>query len=329
MYNYSDIRNIHLEITSRCQASCPMCARNLQGGPVNPYITETEITLEKFVEWFPVDFVKQLTGLLMCGNLGDPIVAKDTLEILKYLRSNNATMKLSMNTNGSARSTTWWQELAELGVVVRFGIDGMADTHKLYRVGTDWQKIIDNATAFIQAGGYAMWDMLLFKHNEHQQEECRALSEQLGFKEFHPKNTSRFRAEGLPVIDKTGHTSHMIFPTEKSAKLSNKIYKLNEISVKTTITCKVQEQKNLYVSSTGNVSPCCWTDMEWMLPNGFARIDYMDKIDEYHNLNTKSLQEIFETGYFKKITDTWDSDSPLLACSKNCGTVDRFNEQFK
>ena len=69
--------------------------------------------------------------------------------------------------------------------------------------------------------------------------------------------------------------------------------------------------------------------MEWMLPNGFARIDYMDKIDEYHNLNTKSLQEIFETGYFKKITDTWDSDSPLLACSKNCGTVDRFNEQFK
>jgi hypothetical protein len=55
----------------------------------------------------------------------------------------------------------------------------------------------------------------------------------------------------------------------------------------------------------------------------------MDKINTFYNLNNKSLEDIFSTDYFKTITNTWDSDSPLLACSKNCGTVDRLNEQFK
>ena len=31
MYNYSDIRSIHLEVTQNCQANCPMCDRNMNG----------------------------------------------------------------------------------------------------------------------------------------------------------------------------------------------------------------------------------------------------------------------------------------------------------
>jgi MoaA/NifB/PqqE/SkfB family radical SAM enzyme len=329
MYNINEIKTIHLEVTSRCQASCPMCSRNLQGGVTNPFITETQISLEQFSSWFSKDFVKQLDRLYMCGNLGDPVIAQDTLEIFKYLRNNNNNINLTMHTNGSARTVEWWQELARTGVTVTFGIDGLADTHKLYRIGTDWHKIIENARAFIQADGHAEWHMLIFKHNEHQVEECRTISEDMGFKRFASKNSSRFREDGMPVIDKLGRTTHKIYPTEKSKKLSDKVYKLNEISVKTTITCKVAQEKSLYVSATGNVSPCCWTDMEWMLPTSFARIDYMDKINTFYNLNNKSLEDIFSTDYFKTITNTWDSDSPLLACSKNCGTVDRLNEQFK
>lgn len=329
MYNYPEIKTIHLEVTSKCQASCPMCARNLQGGPVNPFITETEITYEQFIKWFPVDFIKQLDRVYMCGNLGDPVVARDTLEIFTYLRETNSNIQLSMNTNGSARTKQFWERLAELRVAVRFGIDGLADTHSLYRVGTNFNTIIENASAFISKGGYAVWDMLIFKHNEHQVGACQHTADQLGFKEFNPKNTSRFREQGVQVINRTGHTTHIIYPTDKSKKLSEKVYMLSEISEKTNITCKAAQEKSLYVSATGNISPCCWTDMEWMIPTSFARIDYMDKIDQFHNLHKATLQEIFETDYFKKITETWDSDSPLLACAKNCGKVDRLNEQFK
>ena len=38
MFSFSDLENIHLEITNRCQASCPMCSRNYHGGLENPLI---------------------------------------------------------------------------------------------------------------------------------------------------------------------------------------------------------------------------------------------------------------------------------------------------
>lgn len=35
MYDYKDIKVVHLEVTDKCNASCPMCARNKNGGAVN------------------------------------------------------------------------------------------------------------------------------------------------------------------------------------------------------------------------------------------------------------------------------------------------------
>ena len=144
MYKLDQIRAIHLEITSKCQARCPMCPRRINGGLLNPFIDLTEITLEQFKDWFSVNFIKQLNHLSMCGNLGDPIIAKDTLEIFKHLRTNNAEMTLVMHTNGSARTPEWFEELALLQVKIIFGIDGLEDTHHLYRIDTDWKKIINN-----------------------------------------------------------------------------------------------------------------------------------------------------------------------------------------
>jgi len=131
MYNYEDITSIHLEVTTRCQARCPMCARRVQGGPELDSLDLTEISYQMFTEWFPISFVQQLKFLNMCGNLGDPIMAKDTLGIMQYLRKHNAGMTLQMHTNGSARTVDWFKGLADVGVKIVFGIDGLKDTHAL------------------------------------------------------------------------------------------------------------------------------------------------------------------------------------------------------
>lgn len=321
MYKLSDIRTIHLEITSRCQASCPMCARNIQGGIDNPFMEISEITVDQFKQWFPLEFVKQLDRLYMCGNLGDPIVAKDTLPIFQYLRENNSKIILSMNTNGSAQTTNFWKDLAGLGVSVRFGIDGLADTHSLYRVGTDWNKIINNAKTFINHGGYAIWDMLVFNHNVDQVARCKELSYELGFKEFYSKNTARFKENQLTVLDKKGKTVHILYPTERSKKIvtSTNVSQIN---------CKVSKEKNLYIGATGNVTPCCWLELSSIPPHNPSRVDYMDKIGVYPSLKENTLFEIFDSGYFNKISDAW-ACSPLKECAKQCGEIDRFNEQFK
>ena len=204
MYKFEDIRDVHLEITSKCQAKCPMCPRRINGGPMNPFIKLDDITLDRFKEWFPRQFIQQLNSMFMCGNLGDPIISRDTMEIFEHLREVNPRMKLSMHTNGSARETGWWKELAKHRVIVTFGIDGLEDTHHLYRISTDFNKIIDNAKAFIGAGGYAKWHMLVFEHNEHQVQEAKQMSEELGFKMFTTKNTTRFKDDHFQVIDEKG-----------------------------------------------------------------------------------------------------------------------------
>jgi hypothetical protein len=97
--------------------------------------------------------------------------------------------------------------------------------------------------------------------------------------------------------------------------------------VKPCITCKVKKEQQIYVSATGNVAPCCWLDLEWKLPKEDSRIDYMDKVGKFPSLHNITLEEIFNSGYFNEIEQTW-SNSPLIECSKQCGSFDRLGEQY-
>jgi MoaA/NifB/PqqE/SkfB family radical SAM enzyme len=195
MYKYSEIRTVHLEMTDNCNAACPMCARNINGGEDNPQLPGTELSLSDCEKIFEPEFVAQLTRLYMCGNYGDPIAAKDTLEVFDYFRRHNSKMNLNMYTNGSAKKSDWWKELANVlgkNSYVVFSIDGLEDTNHLYRQNTIWPKIMENAQAFINAGGRARWDYIVFAHNEHQVEQAEALSKKMGFEKFQYKKSARF-----------------------------------------------------------------------------------------------------------------------------------------
>lgn len=195
LYNYQEIKTVHLEITDTCNAACPMCARNINGGQENPQIPGTELFIEDVKKIFEPDFIAQLDRMYMCGNYGDPIAARDTLEAFAYFREHNPKMNLSMMTNGSAKKPEWWKTLAKvLGPrgYVTFSLDGLEDTNHLYRQNTVWSKIMENAQAFIEAGGRARWDYIVFAHNEHQVEEAEALSKSMGFEKFQIKKSARF-----------------------------------------------------------------------------------------------------------------------------------------
>jgi MoaA/NifB/PqqE/SkfB family radical SAM enzyme len=327
MYNLEDIKVVHFEVTSKCQARCPMCPRRIQGGPLLPWVDLKEISLEQFKEWIPVSFIQQLDRLYMCGNLGDPIIAKDTVLIFEYLRDLNPNINLQMHTNGSGRDKTFWQDLARLNVVVVFGLDGLEDTHKKYRINTDFNKIIENAKTFIDAGGDARWDMLVFDHNKHQTEECEKLAYELGFKLFQKKNSSRFKDGKYHVLGDTGKTVDILYPTDKSKSFIEKV-KISRSEETPKITCRAKKGSELYIAANGAVSPCCWIDLEWLPPVSNERIDYMDKIGKFPNLHTESLEEIFSSNYFNQIKDSWTSDC-LETCKKQCGSFDKLGAQFE
>ena len=193
MYSYNEIQTVHLEITQKCQAACPMCDRNENGGKDNKHITNAELSLEDCQSIFTPAFINQLRTMFMCGNLGDPIVARDSLEVFDYFRQHNANMWLSMNTNAGAKNVEWWQELAKTigkkGAVI-FSVDGLSDTNHLYRQNVVWDNVERNMRAFIDAGGRARWDFIIFGHNEHQVAEAQQLAEAWGVERFQLKKLS-------------------------------------------------------------------------------------------------------------------------------------------
>jgi sulfatase maturation enzyme AslB (radical SAM superfamily) len=319
-----------------------MCDRNINGGKVNQFLKGHELTLEDIKKVFTTYFCNQLERIYFCGNYGDPIIAKDLLESLQYLKEQNNKLKLSVITNGSARSEYWWKNLAKVTSSVRFGIDGLSDTNEIYRQGASWTKIILNVKAFINAGGYAIWDYLVFGHNEHQIEEARKLSKRLGFKEFVVKKTGRFFSN-LKLEGKNTHkglekpSEDNINPALKKEKMIKEKYgSMEKYLDQTDIKCKVQKNNEIYLSAEGIVLPCCWLAgqmYKWYLPKKSTEIwEYVDQ--KQHNIHNHTIKEIFETGLFDHIEETWNKkslwDGKLKTCALKCGKeLDQFGDQYK
>lgn len=152
MILYDTIREVHLELSSLCNARCPLCPRNFRGYPYNDGYIETNLSLNSCQHIFSPAFLKQLDHIWINGNFGDAVMNPETPKIIEYFYSQNSHLNIEMSTNGSARDAWFWQQLSGK-VKVYFCLDGLEDTHHLYRQNTSWPTIIKNAKTFIEAGG--------------------------------------------------------------------------------------------------------------------------------------------------------------------------------
>jgi MoaA/NifB/PqqE/SkfB family radical SAM enzyme len=328
-----------------------MCARNIYGGAINPGMQMSELTLANIKKILVPEFVAHMKRIYACGNYGDPIVARDCLEIFRYLRQAGPQMNLCMHTNGSARRPDWWSELANImkqGLhYVRFGIDGLEDTNHLYRRGTDWKTIMRNAQAFIAAGGHAEWDYLVFRHNEHQVDQARELADEMGFKAFFVRKTGRFlgeeslvTSEQYPVLDKTGQFEYWLEQPLNPEYLNSAYSELEPVRERfenyqnyldqVEIRCKVAGKKRkIYLSAQGHVLPCCWLGATFSESDNTERRQFADLVQKNGgkqalNANQHSLQTIIDGPLFQsEIPASWNLESvaagKLAICARTCG----------
>ena len=351
---------VHLEVTQRCQAACPMCDRNENGGADNRHITNAELSLEDCKQIFPVDFIQQLDTMYMCGNLGDPIVARDTLEIFRYFRQHNPTMWLSMNTNAGAKDETWWRELAQvlgrMGTVI-FSVDGLSDTNHLYRQNVVWDNVERNMRAFIAAGGRARWDFIVFGHNEHQVEQAQQLAAEWGVERFQKKKSARFftanseqkdvhqarnrKGEQTQAIAKPTKTENQNLALLKQKEIEKSYGSMRDYYDKCSINCKAIEKKEIFITAEGLLMPCCWTGGRmykwWHKDYRVEQIwDHIDRAGGKQAISVleHGIKKVMQGPLLSSITDSWTIDSvsqgKLGVCAMKCGTeFDPFAEQFK
>jgi MoaA/NifB/PqqE/SkfB family radical SAM enzyme len=330
-----------MELSTNCQAKCPMCARNIHGGADNPNLPIVDINLLLFKQIMTTEFLQQLTTISICGNFGDALLNNDLIPIVQYIADTNPDLTLDIHTNGSLRSNKWWEDFAHalpVNHLIHFGIDGLADTHSIYRIGTDFNKIIKNAKTFIDAGGKARWNFITFRHNEHQLEDARQLSKQLGFNSFQEKQTSRFI--GNPWFDVMDNLGNVIYklenPTEQKIVFIEKktVDDYKEIIKNSKIICEVEDTKSVYIDGQGFLWPCCFVAG---VRNHYSRPDMIvhnytkDNIDSFNsmvdkfggieqfNLRKRSVKEIVDSTEWQTLWDDSFVNDKLPVCGRTCG----------
>jgi sulfatase maturation enzyme AslB (radical SAM superfamily) len=239
-----------------------------------------------------------------------------------------------INTNGSARTPDWWAQLAQPNVQIGFALDGLADTHSLYRQDTDWHKVIKNATAFIAAGGRAIWRFIPFEHNRHQEASCRDMAKQLGFKRF--ENIYDGRDTG-PVFTRSGQYSHFIGINDNPRKYAPRIndllenhitwYKADTVvehkdTAKLNIDCFHKRSKEIYVAADGSVYPCCFLGFYPATMQHPGNKELAPLISQ-NNALQYPLEQCLE--WFDRVEQTWNLDSiaqgRTYQCVKTCNKI--------
>jgi len=354
----SDITSVHMEHTSKCNLLCPQCAR-VVNGKVNPDLPLTELTLKDYQHIFTEDFAPQIKNVYWCGSYGDSIASSTWVECAYWLRY-SGVQSMQLFTNGSARKPDWWRGLSNIfnreHDFVHFSIDGLEDTNHLYRVNSDWKIIMKNVKAFIEAGGNARWDYLIFDHNKHQIEEAYNLAKDLGFRQIVFKNTSRFIAnnEFLNSMSrdtenvynkKTQESIHTI-----SDKENENVSKFDAIIEKygnwesyvdaTTISCKSQELKSIYIDFTARMWPCCWTGAPmYFTGDNNIQANQLQKLlgnyeTNFNSLRHHTIQEVLEHSWLsQQLEQSWqnkmqDNNAKLHTCGRTCGSDYEFSSKI-
>ena len=357
---------IQLDITARCQAMCLECSRNIDGKELNPKIGSAD-SWDMPVELFkkavtPEMLENSLKKIMFNGNFGDPCIHPNFIEILEYVNEHsNGKCEMAISTNGAMFKPDYWSAIGKVlnkksspNSRIIFGIDGLQDTHHIYRRNTKYEDVIANATAFINEGGNADWQYIIFDHNKHQVEEAKQVAKELRFNDIYFKGEvnddggarNYTKAVGKNEIDYGAKTkknpevsvsvksrSGFVKAKEHVTKKLNEAKSLQKESLPfldtAKITCQWFEAKGMYIEYDGTVWMCCWmgdmhkskdpdTTKEYQfLANKFGH--------NFNNLNNYSFDDILSHEYFADYLDKSfkstrnDPNTPRShTCAKTC-----------
>lgn len=361
-----DVKELHVEITNKCNAACPMCARNIFGQGNRPGRGLGDWSIEEIHKVFDKKVLPNLKYVYFCGTHGDPIASKNVFEAIKAAKDLGAGME--MFTNGSLKTESWWKKLVDIldeRDRITFSVDGI-ETNHLYRQKTNIDKIMNHMKICCNSKVKVRWDFLAFKHNEHEFDSCQKLAKSLGVDHFRLRRTARFDIfpTKFPVLNDNQEITHFLEPPvredlrhpslKEMREIGSKLHdvdteiELTNDSIKTffppvrsnykyvdkplpaenyDIKCIYQKEKKLYVNSRMEVHPCCYISDEYENYKTLANGQLPYPIGEL-SLRDKTWAEILDHDFFKNdLVKSWNNQNVIPRCIRTCGVVKRESEQ--
>ncbi|MDK2773278.1 MAG: radical SAM protein, partial [Flavobacterium sp.] len=318
----------HIEISSKCSLRCPRCTRQ----EVPEGLINTQLTLPWFEKNFTniLPYTKKIT---FCGDDGDPIYAKDFLQVLSYIREHNKLTQFVIVTNGSYKTKTWWRKLATIlneKDHVHFSIDGWdQDSNNIYRVNCNWNSIMDGIKSFkeLNSEPATTWAAIAFKFNEHKITHLKGLAKKLKFDYFQLTHSSKFGSnysaypKDDPLEPSKKYVSEGRF-TRTIEHLSKKEWKdscknifdsrLNTVKPIGNVQplCHVCN-KGLYLNSQGKFFPCCCVGLRYAHTRNLLNYVYQ---------NNRTLDEILDDENWQLLWSSMLDGSCPSECSVKCNT---------
>lgn len=346
----SEIKNLQIDHTTACNLLCPQCSRVVDGKR-NPLLPTADLSPLDYLQIFE-QLTEPLESLLFCGNFGDVAASSTFLDSLIVIKQKTKA-KITLMSNGSVRTSDWWRTMASVLDPVRdkvcFSIDGLDDTNSIYRVNSNFAKIMENAKAFIAAGGRARWDFIAFEHNEHQIEKAQKLAQDMGFYMFSLKRTSRF------ITDTEFRDSRLALSADSSLKvpattnLVSDAHKNFSSIVKehsswsnyvqeTPITCKFQSSQTLFIDFQMNVWPCTWIAAPlYFVDESNSQKKQLLRVlknfpQNFNSLRHHTLAEILNSPWYSSLlVESWEANhsARLTTCGRTCGSKYEYSASTK
>lgn len=336
LYSFQTIKKIEIDCTSFCNAYCGACDRNINGGEITPYLKLTHLSFENWKKLINSDNLFYVNEIIFNGNFGDFSMHPQFIEMLEHLASVKPNIYVNLNTNGGARNSKFWNDLAVVLKKfskhdVKFGIDGLCDTHDLYRRGIDWNKRIENLKSFNDAGGNSIWKCIVFDYNINTLDDISKLAEELGCMAF---QTNRNRSFPLDMVEyKTFPEMSLTSPTlsEFNEKYKRKDVFKHQVATPSSVSippegeflCPYASDGMIQVDPWGNVWPCCYISGRQVdKKTNFKYNEYFKK----NNIADISLKEIIKL-FEDELPNLWKSGAIDLC--NNCAGLKKPTPVYK
>ena len=321
----------HFEASSICTLKCHRCPRTELPGT----LVQKQLRLDFFENNF--NLPEQIKKITFCGDDGDPIYAKDLIDIVAFFKQNNPQVSVTIITNGSYKDDIWWTQLGKIlnsQDEVKFSLDGWdQESNSKYRVNCDWKSIESGAKALRKVSTAIIgWDAIAFGFNEQHIDHMKSLAQQWGFDRFQLTKSTKFgskyahyndeinsvlepSAEFIPdghrfERDITMLTNRHIDSSEiMSANLAHFEYTKQAYGHTATVPLCFIGTKGMFVNSQGYFIPCCW------IGNRYNHNGIQQFLKDEFNIRQQGLESVLNNQYWKDFIAEFDRTKE---CNEKC-----------
>jgi MoaA/NifB/PqqE/SkfB family radical SAM enzyme len=292
-------QGIYVEPTNICTLKCAGCARTDFIGQWPQHWRNHSIDVDALMHFLDIDLLDLRVRL--SGNYGDPIYHPEFIPLATQLKQRGA--RLEITTNGSYRTTSWWQELAKVldhRDTITFSIDGVPENFTEYRENADWTSIKQGIEVCVASTVQTVWKLIPFEFNQHCIEQARAVSQQLGFDAFVIETSKRFDDSATQEI-------------KPMIELVNQEYESRvewKKNLHGPVDPKCNNQQEHFITADGYYTPCCFVaDHRWLYKTQFGRGR------DHYNIYKHTLSSILDQ---PRVIEFYQSISDQPVCQFSC-----------